>query len=136
MIEAIAALMGRGAWEEAKAASQKLVFDRPTAPEAHAYLGLCYYHESKWEDALKCFERATLLNPQYWEAGAKMALCLDHLLRFDEAYEVATYWQRIHPSDRSLNALVDGLSHHLTEKVTDGWQKSMDKPVHIIEFTH
>lgn len=136
MIQEIVALMSQGRWSEAKAAADKMVFSLPTSAEGHAYQGLCLFHEQQWEAAISSFERATTLNPHYWEAGFKLAECYDRLMRYDEAYEVGVRFQEIHPGDRSFNAFVDGLSHHLTDKVTDGWQKSKDQPAHTIHFTN
>lgn len=129
MVDGIRGLMQQGKWEDAKAASEKLVFEHPTYAPAHAHLGICNYQTGQFGDAAKNFERATLLDPQYWEAGIKHAQCLDRLQKFDEAYTVATHWQRFRPNDVALQRLIHGLSFHLSQKVTDGWQKSVT-PMH------
>ena len=135
MIESIAALMGQGAWAQAKEESKKLIDQRPTMAEAHAYLGICLYHESNFEEALKSFQRATTLNPHYWQAGTKLVQCLDRLQRFEEAYEAALHWQNEAPSDRTLQSLVNGLSHHVSGKSHDSWQKSTKPMFHNVQIT-
>lgn len=135
MTEEIRAFMAKGAWSEAKAASQQYVNNLPTNAEAQAYLGLCYFHEANFGEALKCFERATELNPKYWEAGLKVVQCLDRLCRQEEAYAAAVHWQHVHPNDPTLNFLATSLKKYESQAVTDGWQKSKYKPEHHVTFS-
>jgi Flp pilus assembly protein TadD len=132
-VEEIGRFMAAGQWEGAKAASEELVNERPTLPAAHAYLGLCHYHFSDFAEAEKCFRRATTLDPHYWEAGIKHVQCLDRLQQFEEAYEVAQYWQKEQPNNATIAGLVHGLSFHAQGR-TDAWQKSVTPPYHIVQM--
>ncbi|HZH98225.1 MAG TPA: tetratricopeptide repeat protein [Fimbriimonadaceae bacterium] len=126
--------MQQNDWAGACKLANELVDARPTMPEAHAYLGLCHYHNNDFEPAEECFRRATTLNPHYWEAGIKHVQCLDRLLRYEEAYELAQYWANEQPNNASIRALVHGLSFHAVGR-TDAWQKSVTPPYHIVELT-
>ena len=134
MVEEIGGLMQQARWPEAKAASQRFVFERPTCAEAHAYLGICFFHERNFEEARKSFDRAVTLEPRYWQAGFKLAQCLDQLLRYEDAYEVALHWQSVNPNDPHLNGFIHGLKPFVKEKVSDGWQIARDGIQHNVRF--
>lgn len=136
MVEHINILMASGHWAEAKAASQKVIFEHPTCASAHAYLGLCLFHERKWQEAYVEFERATLLDPHYWQAGFKMAECLDKMQQYNKAYEVALEWQRVNPNDSHLNHFIHGLIPFLQEEITEGWQIAKHGQPHNVTLTH
>ncbi|AIE87258.1 hypothetical protein OP10G_3890 [Fimbriimonas ginsengisoli Gsoil 348] len=85
---------------------------------------MCYFRKNEYAAAIDPLRRACTLDPKCWQAGARLAQCYDRLHRYEEAYEIAKVWQRVNPSDPTLQGLVYTLEHQVRGNRKDGWERT------------
>ena len=133
--EGIEALMQRQAWDDAIVECKATLQLQPTCSKLYGYLGMCYFRKGEYTHAIEPFRKASVLDPNFWQAGAKLAQCYDRLKRYEEAFEVASEWLKVHPSDHTLQGLVEGLRYQVHGNRLDGWERTAHL-AHQIKFAH
>lgn len=110
------AAMGLGRTEEAVAAFQVALIQRPDYTEALRFLGIALGQLGRPEEALASFERLCVLQPGAATAHHGRGMALEEMRRYDEA--VAAFREALRldpgfePSQLSLGEILSALNHN------------------------
>ncbi len=123
-LSGIEQLMQQQQWDDAIVHCKAALQLQPTNAKLHGYHGMCHFRKREYELAVEPFRKACALDPHFWQAGAKLAQCYDRLKRFEEAYEVAVEWLRVHPCDHTLQGLAEALQYQVKGNKVEGWERT------------